>query len=221
MRVVLFGATGMLGSGTLIECLHSPEVEAVLVVGRRSCGVEHEKLRELIMEDMFDYSSVRDQLIGHDACFFCLGISSARMSEDAYHRITYELPLKAAQALLGANPGMTFCHVSGTGAYSSEQGPMMWARVKGMIENKLIEMGFGSTWIFRPGFIQPVKGVRSRTPMYNVVYALVKPLYLVLSRLTRRSITTTEMLGRAMIRAARDGAPKTILHNSDINRLAE
>ena len=220
MRVVLFGATGMLGSGTLIECLHNPDVEAVLVVGRRSCGVEHEKLRELIMEDMFDYSPVSDQLTGYDACFFCLGISSARMSEDAYHRITYELTLNAAQALLEANPGMTFCHVSGTGADSSEQGPMMWARVKGMIENKLIEMDFGSTWIFRPGFIQPVKGVRSRTAVYNVVYALAKPLYLVLSRLTQRSLTTTEMLGRAMIRAARDGAPKTILHNPDINRLA-
>ena len=221
MRVVLFGATGMLGSGTLIECLHSPDVDAVLVVGRRSCGVEHEKLSELVLADMFDYSLVRDQLTGYHACFFCLGISSAGMSEEAYHRITYELTLCAAEALLAANPGMTFCHISGTGAYSSEQGPMMWARVKGMIENKLLEMDFGSTWIFRPGFIQPVKGVRSRTPLYNAAYTVLKPLYLVLSRVAQRSLTTTEMVGRAMIRAARDGAPKTILENPDINRLAE
>jgi uncharacterized protein YbjT (DUF2867 family) len=169
---------------------------------------------------MFDYSAMTDQLSGYDACFFCLGISSTGMSEEAHHRITYELPVNAAEALLAANPGMTFCHISGAGAYSSEQGRMMWARVKGKTENKLIEMDFGATWVFRPGFIQPGKGVRSRTAMYNVIYALAQPLYAVLGRLTGRSLTTTEMLGLAMLRAARDGAPKTILHNPDINRLA-
>jgi uncharacterized protein YbjT (DUF2867 family) len=221
MKIVLFGATGMVGSGSLIECLDSEEVREVLVVGRRSCGVEHEKLSEVIVDDMFDYSAVQARFAGADACFFCLGISSAGMSEQEYHRITYELTVAAAESLAAVTDGMTFCYISGAGAYSSEEGPMMWARVRGRVENKLAEMDFDATWIFRPGFIQPVRGVRSRTALYNAVYTVGGPFTPLLSRIAPSLVTTTKRIGRALIRVARDGAAHRVLNNRDINRLAE
>ncbi len=220
MKIVLFGATGMIGSGSLIECLESKDVREVLVVGRRSCEVEHDKLSELILDDMFEYSAVQGRFAGTDACFFCLGVSAAGMSEEAYHRVTYELTVTAAESLASVNDGMTFCYISGAGAYSSEQGPMMWARVKGKIENRLAEMDFASLWIFRPGFIQPVKGVRSRTRLYNAIYAVAGPLTPLMSRIAPSLVTTTEKIGRALIRVARDGADQTVLTNRDINRLS-
>lgn len=220
MRVVLFGATGMLGSGALVECLAHPDVEAVLALGRRPCGVVHAKLAEIVHDDFFDYRAVRDRLEGFDACLYCLGASSVGMSEADYRRVTYEMTLRAAEALLEANRRLTFCYVSGAGADVTEKGRIMWAREKGRIENRLMVAPFRAAWMFRPGYVQPVKGVRSRTPLYNAFYAVAGPAYPLLQRVAPTRVTTTERLGLAMIRAARDGAPKPVLDNRDINELA-
>jgi len=220
MRLVLFGATGMLGSGALLECLAHPDVEAVLSLSRRTSGVEHSKLEEVIHDDFFDYRTVRSRLEGYDACLYCLGVSSVGMSEADYRRVTYEMTLRAAEALLEANRGLTFCYVSGAGADGSETGRVMWAREKGRIENRLQVVPFKAAWMFRPAFVQPVKGVRSRTRLYNALYTVLGPLYPVLDKLAPAYVTTTEKLGLAMIRAARDGAPKPILDTRDINALA-
>ena len=221
MRVVLFGATGMLGSGALLECLEHPDVSQVLAVGRRPTRMTHRKLTELLHEDFLDFSSARRALAGYDACFYCLGISSAGMSEDAYRRITRDMTLAAASSLLEASPGLVMCFVSGAGTDSSERGRTMWARVKGEAENGLLELPFGAVWLFRPGYVQPMKGVRSRTRLYSVFYTAVGSLYPLLARLAPGLVTTTEKVGLALIRAAREGAPERILENRDINALAE
>lgn len=219
MKVILFGATGMVGSGVLIECLDDPRVTSVLGVTRRPLGRQHPKLRELAPVDFFDYASVRESLTGYDACFFCLGVSSFRMSEDDYRRMTYDLTLAAAGALAEVNPGMVFCYVSGQGTDSTEKGRSMWARVKGRTENALLAMPFDA-YMFRPGFIQPLKGVRSKTPIYQGAYVTMGWLFPLLERLFPRQMTTTEKVGRAMIAVAAHGAPKRILDPGDINGLA-
>ena len=158
MKVIVFGATGMVGAGVLIECLEDPRVRSILAIGRHSVGISHPKLRELIRSDFFDYSDARADLSGYDACFFCLGVSSPGMSEPAYHRLTYELTMAAAEALVAVNPGITFCYVSGEGTDSTERGWFMWARVKGKTENHLLRLPF-KAFMFRPGYIHPLKGV--------------------------------------------------------------
>jgi uncharacterized protein YbjT (DUF2867 family) len=210
----------MLGSGALIECLAHPDVADVLSVVRRPAGVRHAKLTEIVHDDFLDFSGVTGRLSGHHACLFCLGVSSAGMSEDAYRRVTRDVTLAAARTLLEESPGLTFCFISGAGTDSSEKGRVMWARVKGETENRLLELPFGGVWLFRPGYVQPMKGVRSRTRMYNLAYAVLGPLYPVLTRLGPGVVTTTEKLGLALIRAARDGAAKKVLENRDINELA-
>lgn len=220
MRVVLFGATGMLGSGALLECLDHPDVSEVLAVSRRTTGVTHAKLTDLLHEDFLDFSSARDALAGFDACFYCLGISSAGMSEDAYRRVTRDMTLAAASVLLEASPGIVMCFVSGAGTDSSERGRTMWARVKGETENRLLELPFEAVWLFRPGYVQPMRGVRSRTRLYSVFYSVVGPLYPLLAQLAPGLVTTTEKIGLALICAARDGAPAKTLENRDINALA-
>jgi len=221
MKVVLFGATGMLGSGTLIECLAHPEVTAVLTVGRRATGMEHEKLTELIHDDFLDFRPVTSRFAGFDACLFCLGVSSAGMSEEAYRMVTVDVAVSAAKALLEASSDMALCFVSGAGTDDTERGRTMWARVKGAAENRLAAMPFRAVWLFRPGYVQPVKGVRSRTTLYNAAYAAVGWLYPVLRRVAPRLVTNTENVGLALIRAARDGAPSKIIDNAGINDLAE
>lgn len=220
MKVVLFGATGMLGSGALIECLGHPDVSHVLSVSRRPTGTVHGKLSEVLHEDFLDFSSLRHTFRAYDACFYCLGISSAGMSEESYRRITRDVTVAAATVLLEASPDLVMCFVSGTGTDSTEQGRVMWARVKGEAENRLREMPFGALWLFRPGYVQPMKGVRSRTRLYNAVYSTVGVLYPVLARVAPRIVTTTEKVGLALIRAARDGAPTDLLENAAINELA-
>jgi uncharacterized protein YbjT (DUF2867 family) len=217
MKAVIFGATGMVGSGVLRECLEHPDVESVLVVGRSSCDVENAKMHEVIHQDFFDYSGIEESLRGFDACFFCLGVSSFRMSEERYHRLTYELTLKAAETLARLNPDMTFCYVSGTGTDSSESGRIMWARVKGKTENQLLRLPFKAVYLFRPGYIQPLKGIRSKTSMYQAMYNVLGPLYPVWNKLFPNYVTTTEKLGLAMIHVAMDGYPRTVLENRDIN----
>ena len=216
MKAILFGATGMVGLGVLRECLLDPDVESVVTVGRAPTGQKHEKLRELVHANLLDLSAIEGELSGHDACFFCLGVTSAGTSEQEYERITYGIPVAAAQTLVKLNPGMTFVYVSGSGADSSEKGSTMWARIKGKAENALLAMPFKATYVFRPAFIQPLHGIRSRTKLYNAMYAVLGPLYPVVKAIAPGYATTTEQLGRAMIAVARRGFAKRILESQDI-----
>jgi uncharacterized protein YbjT (DUF2867 family) len=220
MKVILFGATGMVGQGVLRECLLDPDVERVLAVGRAPTGKTHVKLRELLHPDLHDLSPLEADLAGNDACFFCLGVSSAGMNEQAYTRVTYDLTMAVAGSLVKIGPGMTFVYVSGAGTDSSEAGRTMWARVKGRTENALLGLPFKAEYMFRPAFIQPMHGIVSRTRLYRILYAVVGPLYPIWRTLFPRYVTTTEKVGRAMIRAAKHGAPKQVLENADINALS-
>jgi len=220
MNVILFGATGMVGQGVLRECLLDPEVESVLAVGRSAIEQQHEKLHEIVLKTLTDLSSVENRLSGYDACFFCLGVSSAGMSEDDYRRVTYDLSLSVAATLARLNPAMTFIYVSGAGTDSSEHGRMMWARIKGKTENALLAMPFKAAYMFRPGYIQPMHGVRTKTKWYGTAYAIMAPLYPLLRRLFPRYVTTTEQLGRAMISVAKTSATKRVLESNDINAIS-
>ena len=219
MNVLIFGASGMVGSGVLIECLEDPRVASVLVVGRTPCGRSHTKLREILRSDFFDYSDIESDLTGLDACFFCLGVSAAGKSESDYAHLTYDLTIATAETLARLNPGMTFCYVSGQGTDSTERGRFMWARVKGRTENRLLGMPF-KAYTFRPGFIQPMKGVRSKTALYQVFYSALTPVIPLFRHLLPRSMTTSENVGRAMIRVAEHGFTKSVLENPDINAAA-
>jgi uncharacterized protein YbjT (DUF2867 family) len=210
----------MVGQGVLRECLRDPGVEQVLAIGRSAAGQRHDKLRELVVQDFADFSAVERDLSGYDACFFCLGITSAGMSEADYRRVTYDIALAAARTLVKLNPGMTFIFVSGAGADSSEKGRVMWARVKGQTENALLALAFKGVYVFRPAAIQPLHGIRSKTTWINAAYAVLGPLYPVWKALLPRYVTTTELVGRAMINVARRGAPQRVLENQDINREA-
>ena len=220
MNVLLFGATGMVGQGVLRECLLDPEVRSVVAIGRSAGSTRHAKLRQLVHADLMQYASIEAELSGFDACFFCLGVSSAGMKESDYARITYGYTLAAAEALSRLNPQMSFTYVSGAGTDSSEQGRSMWARVKGRTENALLRLPFKAAYMFRPGAIEPLHGIRSKTPAYQIFYTLFKPLLPLLRRAFPGLITTTEQLGRAMLIAAKQGAPKRILESRDIIALA-
>jgi uncharacterized protein YbjT (DUF2867 family) len=220
MNVVLFGATGMVGQGALRECLLDNDVKKVLSIVRSETGQRHDKLRELVRTDLSDLSPIADDLAGYDACFFCLGVSSAGMSEAAYRKTTYDLTLAAAQILAQKNPQMVFIYVSGTGTDSSERGTVMWARVKGATENALLKLPFKAAYMFRPGIIQPVHGAKSRTRSYRFFYAAFGPILPLARMAFPNQVTTTERVGRAMLAAAKRGAPKTLLENRDINELA-
>jgi uncharacterized protein YbjT (DUF2867 family) len=219
MKVIVFGATGMIGQGVLRECLLDEGVDAVVAVGRTGTGVTHDKLNDIAHADLFDLSPIEAELTGADACFFCLGVSSAGMSEDAYRRITYDLTVSAAQTLARTSPGLTFVYVSGLGTDSTEQGRSMWARVKGRTENALLAMPF-QAYMFRPGFIQPMHGARSRTRSYRIFYSALGWLVPLLRKTFPKRITTTEQIGRAMLRVARAGAPKHVLESPDIVAVA-
>ena len=219
MKVILFGASGMVGQGVLRECLLDPEVTSVLSIVRSSTGQQHPKLREIVHKDFFDFSSIEPELSGLDACFFCLGVSSAGMSEENYRRVTYDIALAAAQTLVKLNPNMTFIFISGAGTDSSEHGRVMWARVKGQTENALLRLPFKAAYMFRPGVIVPLHGIKSRTMLYRIPYAVLGPILPLLKRLFPKYVTTTEKLGRAMLTAAKRGAPKPVLESADINNL--
>ncbi|MCY1018966.1 NAD-dependent epimerase/dehydratase family protein [Pyxidicoccus sp. MSG2] len=221
MKVILFGATGMVGQGVLRECLLDDGVERVLTVGRVATGQQHAKLREIVHKDLLDYASIEGELAGYDACFFCLGVSSAGMKEADYARVTYEMPLAAARTLVKLNPDMTFIYVSGASTDSTEQGRVMWARVKGRAENALLGLPFKAKYMFRPAAIQPMHGIVSKTRSYRILYAVMTPLYPVLRALFPKYVTTTEKVGRAMLHVVRHGAPKPVLENADINALVQ
>jgi len=219
MKVLLLGATGMIGQGVLRECLRDPAVSAVLSLGRSRIGVVNPKLTEIIHPELGDRSTLAPLLTGLDACFFCLGVSSVRLAAAEYERITYGLTISVAEMLLAANPRLTFVYVSGQGTDSTEQGRSRWARVKGRTENQLRAMPFAAVYLFRPGMVQPLHGITSRTRHYRLLYALLAPLLSLLRWLFPRSITTTQQLGRAMILVARDGYPTPVLEARDLTRL--
>jgi uncharacterized protein YbjT (DUF2867 family) len=213
VNVLLFGATGMIGQGVLRECLLDADVVRVVSIGRSASGVQHPKLREIVRADLFDYAGV--DLAGIDACFFCLGVSAAGMSEADYRRVTFDLTLAAATALVKQSPQATFIYVSGEGT----GGRAMWARVKGETEAALMRLPFRRAVMFRPGFIQPLHGATSRTRAYRIFYALTAPLLPLFRRLAPRYVTTTEQVARAMLRVARDGAAEPVLNTAAINRV--
>lgn len=217
IKAILFGATGMVGAGVLHVILNHSDVESVLVIGRRPCATIHPKLKELFHNDFFDYSSIEEQLRGLNACYFCLGVSSAGMNEKDYSRTTHDLTMSAAAVLSRLNPDMTFCYVSGTGTDSTEQGRFMWARVKGRTENDLMKLPFKATYLFRPGFTRPIKGIGNAHALSSAIGAL----YPVWKFLFPRYVCTLEDLGLAMVHAAGPGYPKQILENEDIARLAD
>jgi uncharacterized protein YbjT (DUF2867 family) len=216
VKVILFGATGMVGQGTLRECVLDPDVTEVLVVGRNPIGRTHAKIREIVHKDLYDLSPIASQLTGYDSCFFCLGVSSVGMIEADYTKITHDLTLGVAHVLAQQNPQMVFLYISGAGTDSTERGKSMWARVKGRTENELLRGPFRAAYILRPGYIQPMHGVRSKTPLYRAFYVALSWLYPVIRALAPKYAITTEVLGRAMIKIAKSGAPKRILENSDI-----
>ncbi|NTV45273.1 MAG: epimerase [Chlorobiales bacterium] len=216
IKVIVFGATGMVGEGVLSETLIHDKVESVLVIGRRSCQVTHPKLKEIVHQDFFDYSSIEGQLEGYDACFFCLGVSSLGMNERDYSRVTYDLTMQAATTLSRLNPTMTFCYVSGTGTDSTEQGRIMWARVKGRTENHLKRLPFKSVYLFRPGLIKPINGQKNVKPLLKILTGLY-PLFKILFP---GAVCTMSNLGLAMINTVLEGYPKQILENPDIAQLA-
>jgi uncharacterized protein YbjT (DUF2867 family) len=219
MKVILFGATGMVGQGVLRECLLDPGVLSVLAVGRSPTGQQHPKLREILLDDFFDFLPIESQLVGYDACFFCLGVSSVGMDEERYRHLTYDLTMAAATTLAKLNPGMVLVYVTGRGTDSTGQGRLMWARVKGKTENDLLKLPFKAAYMFRPAGIQPLHGVRSKTPWVQAIYGVTAPLLSLLNRTSPQYMTTTEQVGRAMIKVARDGYPKPVLESEDINSI--
>jgi uncharacterized protein YbjT (DUF2867 family) len=219
MKVILFGATGMVGQGCLRECLLDPDVESVLAVGRSPTGQQHAKLTEIMHDNFFDFSGLESQLTGFDACFFCLGVSSVGISEERYRHLTYDLTLAAATTLAKVNPGMVFVYVTGRGTDSTEHGSLMWARVKGKTENDLLKLPFKAAYMFRPAGIQPLHGIKSKTAWVQAVYVVAAPVLTLLNRVAPKYVTTTEQVGRAMIKVAKDGYPRPVLESEDISRL--
>ena len=218
MDVLIFGASGMVGQGVLRECLLDSGVARVTAIGRSASGTSHAKLRDLVHRDLWSYADIDKELTGLDACFFCLGLTSAGMKEADYERITYGIAAAAAGTLARLNPQMTFVFVSGAGSDSSEKGRVMWARIKGKAENAILRLPFKG-YVFRPGIIQPLHGIRSRTAVYNFGYAILGPLIPILRWAFPGRILTTGQIGRAMPKVARSGAPKRILESKDISAL--
>ena len=216
IRAIVTGATGMVGEGVLHECLQHPDVEAVLVVGRKSCGVIHPKLKEIIHTDFFDLSAIKDQLSGYNACLFCLGVSSVGMKEEDYSRMTYTLTMNFARTLCDQNTGMVFCYVSGSATDSTEKGRQMWARVKGKTENELMKLPFKNVYNFRPGYMQPTAGLKNTLKWYRYI----SWMYPFLRAVFPKYVTTLKELGLAMIQAASKGYTKQVIEVKDIVALA-
>ena len=221
MKAIITGATGMVGKGILLECLDHSKVEEVLVIGRNSVGIKHPKLKELLHADFDSFEKVKSQLKGYDACFYSMGVSSAGMKEEKYKYITYDFAMALAKVLIELNPEMTFNYVSGQGTDSSEKGRSMWARVKGKTENDLLGMGFKQAYMFRPGAIIPLRGIKSRTKSYQFIYDYFMWLVKLIKLLAPNSVVNTTQIGQAMINTVLKGYEKKILSPKDILVLAE
>jgi uncharacterized protein YbjT (DUF2867 family) len=221
MNAVIFGATGMVGKGVLLECLDDARVEHVLLVSRHPIDVSHPKIREIVHADFTAFENLTPAFADIDACFYCLGVTAVGLSEGQYHHLTYDLTLAAATALASASAGrLTFCYVSGEGTDSTEHGRTMWARVKGKTENALLRLPFKAAFMFRPGYIQPLRGIRSKTRWYQALYDVIGPFYPIVRRLFPKYVTTTTNIGRAMIHVAVSGWSRQILSSGDINQLS-
>ena len=216
MNVLILGATDMVGQGVMRECLLDAGVSRVVTLGRHATGSAHPKVREIVHADLFHLQPIEGELTGLDACFYCLGATAAGKSEAEYARINYDMTLAVAETLARLDPDMTFVYVSGMGTDSTERGRTMWARVKGRTENALLRLPFKAAYMLRPGIILPLHGIKSKTTLYRVFYSLMTPLYPVLRALFPRAITTTEHLGRVMLRLSRSGYSKPILESADI-----
>ncbi|MBI5731129.1 MAG: NAD-dependent epimerase/dehydratase family protein [Ignavibacteriales bacterium] len=217
IKTVITGSTGMVGEGVLHECLKHPDVESVLVINRKPCGVVHNKLKEIIHKDFFDLSQVESQLSGYNACYFCAGVSSVGKKENEYKRITYDLTMNFANTIQRLNPEIVFTYVSGVGTDSTEKGKSMWARVKGKTENDLLKLPFKAAYMFRPGYIQPTKGLKNTYKIYKVL----APLYPIWKILFLKYVVTNEEVGKAMINVVLKGSEKKILECVDIRKVAE
>lgn len=219
MKIIIFGASGMVGQGVLKECLLADDVKEVTVVGRKNLDIQNSKLKQVITADLRQ-TDYLNNIQNFDACFFCLGISASGLSEQQYHAITYDLTIQIAKALETNHPNMTFIYVSGSGTDSSEQGKVMWARVKGKTENTLLRMNFKAVYLFRPAIIQPLDGIQSKTKSYRLFYKIMNPILPLIKRLSPHSILTTSSIGVAMLNAVRSGYPTHILEVKDIAQLA-
>lgn len=220
IKAVIFGSTGMIGKSVLLECLENPNVESILAVNRHLIGIKHPKLQEVIHHDFYNLSSIAYLFAEFNTCFFCLGISAFRLPEEEYKKITYDLTMEAAKTLLSVNKNYTFCYISGAGTDNTEKGNAMWARVKGKTENALLAFGFKNAYMFRPGYIQPMKGVKSKTAWYNFFYFFFKPFYFLLKPF-KGLVTSTDALSKAMINVVLKGYNKNIIESTDINKLAK
>lgn len=217
LKVIIFGSTGMVGGGVLLKAIEHPDVEKILLVNRRECNVIHKKVKEIIHKDFFDYSHILNELKGYDACFFCLGVSSVGLNENAYTRLTYDLTMQTAQTLADLNRTMIFCYVSGMGTDSTEKGKLMWARVKGKTENDLVKLSFKKAYAFRPGYIKPAKG----QAQIKIVYRIIGFLFPIMKLFFPNSGCKADEIGEAMINAVLFGYQQRILENTDIIKLAK
>ncbi len=217
INAIIFGVTGMVGEGVLHQALENSDIESVLVINRRSCGIKHIKLKEIIHNDFFDWASLEKQLTGYNSCFFCLGLSSVGMNEKDYTQITYDLTIKAAETLVRLNTEMTFCYVSGAGTDSSEKGKSMWGRIKGKTENHLMQLPFKDSYMFRPGFIRPIKGLRNTYRIYKII----DPAFPLFKFLFPKYVCTLEDLGNAMIQVVKAGYSRKIIECNDMAILSQ
>jgi hypothetical protein len=216
IRAIITGVTGMVGEGVLHECLQHPDVESILIINRRTYGLQHPKLKEIIHQDFMDLAPIREKLYGYNACYFCLGVSSIGLNEAEYSRLTYDLTMHVANTLVSKNPGMTFCYVSGSGTDSTGKGKSMWARVKGRTENDLMKLPFKKVYAFRPGFMQPTKGLKNTLKVYNYTGWL----FPVLRKTFPSFVSTLAEVGQAMIRVTLKQPEQNIMEVRDIVRIA-
>jgi len=221
MRIVIFGASGMVGQGALRACLRDPEVEQVVSIVRAPTGTTHEKLREIVHKNFLDFTPIENQLTGLTACLYCLGVASTGTKEEDYTRITYEFTIAAATTLLKLNPDMSFVFVSGAGADSTEHGGTMWARVKGKTEKTLLAMPFRSIYVFRPAMIQPLDGIQSKTASYRIIYGLIAPFLTAARHFWPSHISTTQELGKTMLAAAKRGTEKRVVEAKQIREVLQ
>ncbi len=221
LKVIITGSTGMIGKGVLLECLDNNEVEKVLLIHRSTVGIQHDKLEEIIHYDFENYDAISEKLKDYDAVFLCMGVSAAGMNEEKYTKVTYDFTLALAKKLFELNPNMTCIYVSGQGTDSSEKGRSMWARVKGKTENDLLKLGFKGTYMFRPGAIIPLRGIKSRTKAYQFVYDYLMWLVKLIKWISPKSVVNTTQLGLAMINIANRGYSKNIIDPADIISLSE
>lgn len=216
MKVIITGATGMVGRGVLLECLDHSDVDKVLTIGRSKVTLDHPKLEQIEHVDFSDFSSIKAQLKGYDACYLCMGVSAAGLSEEKYHHMTYDFTLALAEELVGLNPNMTCIYVSGKGTDATEKGHVMWARVKGKTENALLNLGFKQAFMFRPGPIIPLKGIKSRTKLYQFIYDYFMWLIKGYKWLFPKAVVNTTQVGLAMINATKRGYQKNVIDPEDM-----